>query len=249
MEPQVRDLQATIQQLRSQNQGQFDLLAADEAGLGTFQAEQEKGLAAKQDTAFNRITGTANDRGALFSGFRPEEQAKYTAETYLPALAGLRQTIADSRRQIQGQRAGLDASISKDALGLVEADKTALQRWQENQAQMRAEQERLVQQQRFQAEQAALDRTFQANQNAANRAASAAKTATPKAPTISQIKQDAQININQELQRIMNSGPAKPGATEQVLDELIRLYPELSPADLSKMLYDSRKPFEEKFRF
>lgn len=60
------------------------------ANAGTRLGEQEAGLNAAQTNAFGNITQAAASRGALFSGFTPDQQARYTAEKYLPALAGLR---------------------------------------------------------------------------------------------------------------------------------------------------------------
>lgn len=60
------------------------------ASAGTRLSGDEAGLAAAQTNAFGDITQQAARRGALFSGFTPDQQAHYTAEKYLPALAGLR---------------------------------------------------------------------------------------------------------------------------------------------------------------
>ena len=129
--PSVLNLQDTIAQLRAAQQGNYDTLTQQEKNLATNEANQTAGLAAKKDAAFGQITDQAASRGALFSGFTPDGQAKYTSATYLPALANLQKAITDSRTAIQGQRNSLDSNISTEAIKQVEGSKTALQQWQD----------------------------------------------------------------------------------------------------------------------
>lgn len=67
---------------------------------------QEQGLNAAKDTAFGDITQTAVRRGALFSGFTPDQQAHYVGEKYLPALANLR---ASNNQVVQGLNSNLNS--------------------------------------------------------------------------------------------------------------------------------------------
>ncbi len=131
--PTVLNLQDTIAQLRAAQQGNYDTLNQQDNNLTTNATNQTAGLAAKKDQAFGDITNNANTRGALFSGFTPDAQAKYTSATYLPALANLQKAITDSRTAIQGQRNSLDSNISSEAIKQVEGSKTAFQQWQDAQ--------------------------------------------------------------------------------------------------------------------
>lgn len=81
-------------------------------------AEQEKGLIAQKDNAFNDILSGARQRGLGFSGIPLAEQAKFTATNFLPALAGLRsqgqqraQSLQDAILGVQERKNTLAQSI------------------------------------------------------------------------------------------------------------------------------------------
>lgn len=83
--PQVQSLQTQIQTIPTQ-------LAA-----------QESGLAAKQQEAFGDILSGARRRGTgiAFGGIPLAEQSKYTASTYMPALAQLKQAGIQQQTSLQ----------------------------------------------------------------------------------------------------------------------------------------------------
>ena len=60
---------------------------------------QRSALEQAKVNAFRDITSQARGRGVYFSGFRPEEEARYTGATFLPALAEV------EGRQLQQQTA------------------------------------------------------------------------------------------------------------------------------------------------
>jgi hypothetical protein len=99
--------------------------------LGTIdpqlQAEQQGLEAVKKDT-FGEITSGANRRGLLFSGIPLEEQARYTGQQFLPAVANLKAKYAQQRFNLQdalskiGQSQYSDAySMYRDELAMDEA--------------------------------------------------------------------------------------------------------------------------------
>jgi hypothetical protein len=77
------------------------------------QADAEiAGLNATKDQAFSDILGGARDRGMGFSGVPLAEQSRYTASTFLPAVARVRQSQNESRQSLF------------DALNNINLDKT-----------------------------------------------------------------------------------------------------------------------------
>lgn len=173
MAPQVRDLQSLIAEQTKSLQPQYDLIQGDIASNEVSGKAQVEGLGARKDSAFGEITQGAQDKGMFFSGFSPSEQAKYTAGTYLPALAQLQSTIASTRSNLLGKKAELGKSAFDTATNIREGDIQAKNSWDaaERQRAFQAEQDRI--QREAQAAEAAKDRSFQAGQGAANRAASA----------------------------------------------------------------------------
>ena len=67
--------------------------------LPTQYEAQKSALEQAKINAFRDIGQTAQARGTFFSGFRPQEMARYTGERYLPALANL--TAQQQQRQAQ----------------------------------------------------------------------------------------------------------------------------------------------------
>jgi len=184
--PQVR----TLDQLVADSNPVFDpqrtALNTQIAGAGNRQVAAEAGLGAAQTTAFGDITQNAVRRGALFSGFTPDQQARYTAEKFLPALANLR---AENEQTVQGLQTGimqLDADQRSKALETREGDLTKLydyekvqsdRKFQTEQANIayQREMEKLKQQQAFEAKQSASNTA--ANQPSAAQNMAAALTA------------------------------------------------------------------------
>lgn len=115
---QPRTLDQIISSLGSVYDPQVRSIQEQQAAVPGQITSQEQGLQAKQDTAFGDILGGARRRGLGFSGIPLQEQARYTADTYLPALANLRtagvqqqQSLTDAINQINERRATQGQSI------------------------------------------------------------------------------------------------------------------------------------------
>lgn len=183
--PTVRTLDNLVSETNSiydpQRQNYQNQIATSNTRLG----DSERYLGQQQQNAFGDISQAAASRGALFSGFTPDQQAKYTSEKYLPALANLR---AANEQTIQGLNTsilGLDSEQRQQALKTREGDLAQLydfnktqdeRKFQTEQAQLAYEREmnKLREQQRF-----------EASQNAANRASSAAAKPSPQSFLVS----------------------------------------------------------------
>ncbi len=179
MAPQVRDLQSLIAEQTASLKPQYDLIDTSITGNETAGQAQELGLGAKKDTAFKQIGQASQDKGMFFSGFSPNEEAQYTAGTYLPALAQLQATIASTRSNLLGKKADLGKSAFDTATNIREGDISNKNSWDaaERQRAFQAEQDRI--QRENSAAEAEKNRRFEAGQGAANRAASAAGSKGP----------------------------------------------------------------------
>lgn len=176
MAPAVRDLNALVNEIGVAYQPQYQTIDKDVAFNEQSGAAATAGLQAQQRQAFGGIEQAAQNKGMFFSGFSPSEQANYTSTVYLPKLAELNQTIAQTRNQLLGRKAELDTGIRNQAFQTREQDTAALRDWQQRQAQMQfeAEQNRLKMEH---------DARLQAQQIAAQRASSRASSAASKPST------------------------------------------------------------------
>lgn len=86
----AQTLDQILSSLSSVYQPQLDSIAQQQAALPAQYDAQAQGLQAQQQSAFGDILSGARQRGLGFSGIPLADQAKYTATTYLPALANLR---------------------------------------------------------------------------------------------------------------------------------------------------------------
>jgi len=166
MAPAVRDLNALVGEIGQAYQPQYQTIDKDVAFNEQSGVAATAGLQAQQRQAFGGIEQAAQNKGMFFSGFSPSEQANYTSTVYLPKLAELNKTIAQTRNQLLGRKAELDTDIRNKAFATREQDMTSLRDWQNQQAQ-RA----------WEAEQARIKMEFDARQAAADRAASARASA------------------------------------------------------------------------
>lgn len=165
--PAVRDLNALVKQIGQSVAGQKGLIDADIKANDQSGQAQVAGLAAKKDQTFGEIEQAAQDKNMLFSGFTPDEQAKYTSTTYLPALAALQATIAQTRSSLLGKKADIDTNVFNKAFDTREGDIGRRFSWQERQDS-----------QAFTAKQSQLQREFDASESAKDRAAAAANAAS-----------------------------------------------------------------------
>lgn len=138
---QPRTLDQIIAELNPTYEPQIQSLRSRQALIPKQIAEEEKGLQAKQETAFGDILGGARRRGLGFSGIPLSEQARYTSTEFLPALARLRQ---------QGKEQAF--SLEDAILGISERRNTLAQQLRQQEIdraeQMRQFNESLAEQQR-----------------------------------------------------------------------------------------------------
>lgn len=86
------------------------------------QAEAEiGGLRAQQETSFNEITDGARSRGIGFSGIPISEQAKYTANSFLPAVARVRQSQNEVTSSLTEALNGINTDQRNKAFGIRES--------------------------------------------------------------------------------------------------------------------------------
>lgn len=120
--PQVRTLDQLVAETNSvydpRKQANTQAIATANARLG----ESEQILGQQQTRAFGDITQAAASRKALFSGFTPDQQARYTSEKYLPALANLRAANEQTIQGLNRDNMELDADQRKTALQTREGD-------------------------------------------------------------------------------------------------------------------------------
>lgn len=174
--PTVDDLQTLINQYKTALAPQQQVLDSQITANDTSGQQQIQGLDAQKTTAFKGITQAANDRGGYFSGFTPDQEATYTAGTYLPALAQLQGTIASTRASLLGKKADLDTQANTSAIDTRNNQMSALQVWQNQQDQLAAQAAEAERQRQFTAQQQAAQNAFTASQNAADRSAKASSS-------------------------------------------------------------------------
>lgn len=95
-----------------------DLINQQLTALPAQSDAQIAGLKATQDQAFNDITSGARDRGIGFSGIPLGEQAKYTASTFLPAVANVQATQNTNKNTLLSALNSIGMDQQKTALGL-----------------------------------------------------------------------------------------------------------------------------------
>jgi len=164
--PKVRNLNSLVTEIGSSVRPQIDLINSDIAANDAAGAAQIAGLGARKDTAFKQIEQTAQDKGMFFGGFSSDEQANYTAGTYLPALAQLQQTIAQTRSGLLGKKADINTGVFDKAFATRQGDIGSMNDWN-----------KMNQQQQFQAREARLDRDFRTRESSKDRSAAAANAA------------------------------------------------------------------------
>lgn len=101
--PSPRTLDQILAENASIYNPQIQSLQTQIQAIPTQLAAQESGLAAKQQEAFGDILSGARRRGTgiAFGGIPLAEQSKYTASTYMPALAQLKQAGIQQQTSLQ----------------------------------------------------------------------------------------------------------------------------------------------------
>ena len=181
MPPTVQNLSDLVNQYTTATQPEFNQIDSNIASNDQSGTAQTQGLDAAKTSAFGGITQNANNRGMYFSGFTPDAEAKYTASTYLPALAKLQSTIAATRDSLLGQKATLNTGINTNALNTQKSEQSALDTYNQNQATQAAELQRQQEAEAAAAQQGALNRAATASSSAAKASSQAAPAAQQRA--------------------------------------------------------------------
>lgn len=106
----AQDIQDILKELDAGYNPQRQAINDQIAQLQPQADQQVQGLKAQQTNAFDDITNGARDRGMGFSGIPISEQAKYTAGTFLPAVANVQKSVNDTKNSLLGSlnNLGLD---------------------------------------------------------------------------------------------------------------------------------------------
>jgi hypothetical protein len=140
---QPRSLEQVVASLGSVYDPQIQSVQKQQADIPGQVTAEENGLQAKQQTAFGDILNGARNRGVgvAFGGIPLADQARYTADTYLPALANLHtaqhqreQSLSDAINAINERRATQGQSIYEGERNFAEQQR----QFNENLAQQKA---------------------------------------------------------------------------------------------------------------
>lgn len=99
---------------------QRELVGKQLAELDPYKEAQTKALEQAKINAFRDISRTAGQRGIARSGFIPSEEARYTGEKYLPALASLQQQYNSQQTALQQALNDINLRQAQEARGYVE---------------------------------------------------------------------------------------------------------------------------------
>jgi hypothetical protein len=142
---QPRSLQQVLSELDSVYNPQIDSIRQRQAAIpGQLQAE-EQGLQAKQETAFGDILNGARRRGMGFSGIPLGEQARYTADNYMPALARLKQSGREQAMSLEDAILGINERRQQQGQGIYQFEQQAAEQRRQFDEQMRAQREQAAQ--------------------------------------------------------------------------------------------------------
>jgi hypothetical protein len=89
-------------------------------GLQGAQDADVAGLEAQKNQAFGDITDGARARGMGFSGIPLQEQAKYTASSFLPAVAKVKQSYNEGRNSLADSLNNMNIDQRKTAMSIRE---------------------------------------------------------------------------------------------------------------------------------
>lgn len=128
----VQELDASYNPSRALINSRIDALPA--------QGDAEiSGLKATQEQAFGDILNGARDRGVAFGGIPLGEQAQYTASTFLPAVAKVKQSQNDVKTSLLDALNGLNLDQQKYAQSLYSGDLAADEQKRQFEAQLAAQ--------------------------------------------------------------------------------------------------------------
>lgn len=175
--PVVQSLQDLVGQYTAAEAPEEQQITNEISSNDSSGQAQVEGLNTDENNAFSKIAGEANARGATFSGFTPNDEASYVGGTYLPALAKLQTTIAATRNSLLGQTATLNTSANTDALDEQKTEQSALDTYNEDEAEQEAENQRTQEQIAATEQDDAAERAAEEQDTETTASADASKTA------------------------------------------------------------------------
>lgn len=101
--------------------------------------QYQQGLSALEQAkinAYRDIGTTAQGRGMQFSGFSPEQQARYLGATYMPAVANLKAKQTEQQTALQKALADISSAQQTQALNLYQTEATRKQQAEQWQKEM-----------------------------------------------------------------------------------------------------------------
>lgn len=150
MAPQVQTLDQIIASLNPAYAPSENLYNQQIQTVPTQANAAIAGLDTAKNNAFNDINTGANSKGLAFSGIPISEQARYTGEKYLPAVAGIQSDTQNKTFTLQQALASLEQDKQKTALGTQQGQQSALDAYNQE-----------IAKEQFTAQQNALDRQSQ----------------------------------------------------------------------------------------
>lgn len=152
-------------------------------------AADEQALYGAQNTAFKNIAQMASNKGMLFSGFTPDQQAQYNSTKFMPALAQLRGKVQDNIARLQSSLLSMDSDQRKQAMQMQTDQQGKLDAYNSEQDRRKFEQQQADLAYQREMEKLQKTQSFEASQSAANRAASSASAGKPATDFLNYIKQ------------------------------------------------------------
>jgi hypothetical protein len=116
----AQDLNAIISELDAAYNPSRQTINDRINGLQGAQDSDIAGLQAQQTQAFDDITNGARSKGMGFSGIPIQEQAKYTASSFLPAVAKVKQSYSDGRNSLVDALNNMNIDQRKTAMSIRE---------------------------------------------------------------------------------------------------------------------------------
>lgn len=112
------------------------VIAQQRAALEPQMQAQISALEQAKINAYRDIGTTARARGMQFSGFSPEQEARYTGATYLPALANVKAQYAAGMTALDKALADIGLAQGTQALNIYQTEKTRAQEQEQWQREM-----------------------------------------------------------------------------------------------------------------
>ena len=146
------------QQLDQIYNPQIELIQQQKQALpGRFDARRSA-LEQARVNAFRDIGQTANRRGMFFSGFQPQEQARFLGERFLPGMQDIESQQEQARLGLLEQLTGIRGQRAQGMMSFQDQIQQQQQRQQEQERQFQQQRQLQQEQQRFQAGRASAGR-------------------------------------------------------------------------------------------